>query len=158
MNLKTCAVCGKGPLKKKKVKNYAYQTPMGIVTVEGTSEFDECPSCKEVFIPGKSIDYWNRLILGRMVETKHFFTLSELKFIFSVLPYSQAEIATATGKDRSTLTKYKTAENPIDPLFDHTLRSIITEHLKGRSDTMGQLKARHEFVPDEAPIKKITAG
>ncbi len=157
--MKRCEVCEKGALRKKKVENYKYPTPMGIVTVDGTSEFEECSHCKEVFISGETITYWNRLILGRLVAKKGYLSPQELIFVFSVLPYFQTELASATGREKSTLTKYKKGANPIDPLFDHTLREIISDYLKGRADTIGSLTARHQFVFNEdEPIRKISAS
>ena len=156
--MKKCEICGSGKLQKKKVKNYAYKTSLGTITVAGTVEFLECDSCKENMIPGDLIQEWNGMILEHLATKKSFISPMELKFIFSVLPYSQAEIASATGKDRSTLTKYKTGENPIDPLFDHTLREIIVDYVGGRSQTFGLLKARHEFTHEDKPLKKIHAA
>ncbi|PIR22154.1 MAG: hypothetical protein COV44_09455 [Deltaproteobacteria bacterium CG11_big_fil_rev_8_21_14_0_20_45_16] len=156
--MKNCEFCGEGSLKKKKVKNYKYNTSLGVITVEGEVSILECSSCKESFIPGELIARWNRSILKHLKEKATHLSPSELKFIFSVLPYSQSNIAEATGKDRSTLTKYKNGENPTDPLFDHTLREIIEDYIHDRTDTLEALTARHQPSGKERPIKKIKAA
>jgi hypothetical protein len=149
-----CDVCGENAIQKKIVRNYEYPTPMGLVTIEGASEFESCGSCDEVFIPGALIDHWNRLILKTLLQSQTRYTPHELEFIFSVLPFSQSEIAKATGKDRSTLTHYKTGKNPVDPLFEDTLQQMIEDYLAGNETTMNRLIERSQFViGDENPRK-----
>jgi len=63
----------------------------------------------------------------------------DLQFILSGLPYSQAELARLLGRDRSTLSKYKSGENPIDPLVASALREIVREFLAGQTRTSSAL-------------------
>jgi hypothetical protein len=130
-----CENCGKGSLEKKKVLNYEYPTPMGFVTIDGTSEFEECPNCHEVFIPGELVDKWNRLILASLGKKTSRFTSEELEFIFSVLPFTQSEIAASTGKDVSAITHYKTGKNPVDLLFEDTIQQMILDFIEGKDNT-----------------------
>ena len=153
-----CPICGASELAKKVVHNYEYRTPMGIITIEGDVKFDACSHCKEVFIPGELINSWNLQILGQLSNRPAILTSDELKFVFSILPYSQTEIAEATGKVRSTLTKYKTGENPIDRLFDDTLKSIVFDFLKGKRTTLDRLNSRAQFVPIGESIKSLKTG
>jgi hypothetical protein len=156
--MKECELCKKGSLKLKKVTNFPYRTPMGIVTIEGESEIEECPSCKEIFISGELIDSWNRLILERLSKKEGLLTPEELQFIFSVLPYTQQELAQSTGRERSTLTKYKTGENPVDPLFVDTLQAVIQDYLAGNEKTLIRLRKRIEFRFAEEKIRKLKVG
>ena len=150
-----CPACGEAALRKKSVQNYEYRTPMGIVTIERESRFDECGACGEVFIPGQLIDEWNHIILKQLHDRATVLTPEELQFVFSVLPYSQNELAKATGKDRSTLTKYKSGENPIDVLFDDALKQIIADWLEGKSETLDRLRSKSQFVPQGQVAKKL---
>ena len=86
--MKKCEICGNRTLTVKKVANFPYRTPMGIVTIEGESGLEECSSCKEVLIPGELIESLNRLILSTLSKKEGLFTPEELQFIFSILPYS----------------------------------------------------------------------
>jgi hypothetical protein len=156
--MKKCEVCEKGTLVLRKVANFSYKTPMGIVTIEGESEFEECLSCKEVLIPGETINSWNRLILERLSKKEGLFTAEELQFIFSSLPYSQNELAQATGRKRSTLTKYKMGGNPIDLLFVDALQSVIQDYLAGNENTLIRLRKRAKFHFSEEKIKKLKLG
>jgi len=153
--MKSCEICGAGPLRKIRVSNYLYKTSLGDIRIEGDQSLSKCVACKEVFVPGKLISKWNQNILRYLIEKKGPLSAQELKFAFAVLPYSQSEIAYATSKQRSTLSKYKTGVNPVDPLFDHTLREIIKDHLKGRRQTLGLLKARKDSSVKEPPLTKI---
>lgn len=153
--MKKCELCNKGTLKPKKVANFPYRTPMGIVSIEGESEFEECSFCKERLIPGELINYWNRTILEKLSKKEGLFTPEELQFIFSVLPYSQSEIAQAIGKERSTLTKYKSGENPVDPLFVDALEAVIQDYLAGHEKTLIRLRKRIEFRFAEEKIRRI---
>lgn len=154
-SLKRCLLCGETAVGAKLVRDYEYRTPMGIVTIEGESRFDECRKCGEEFIPGELIDTWNRQILDSTVKMRRLLLRTELQFIFSVLPYSQNELAKAVGKERSTLTRYKTGENPVDPLFDDALKRIIADFLSGNEDTLNRLRARSQFNPDEEGIRRL---
>jgi hypothetical protein len=156
--MKKCDLCEKETINVKKVANFPYNTPMGIVTIEGESEFEECAHCKEVFIPGKLLDSWNHLILEVLSKKEGFFTPKELQFIFSVLPYTQNELAQATGRERSTLTKYKTGENPVDPLFVDALQAVIQDHLAGNEKTLIRLRKRLEFRFEEEKIRRLKSG
>ncbi len=150
-----CPVCEKGEIRLKPVKDYQYPTPMGLVTIDDEVQLEQCLACGEVFVPGVLIDQWNRLILQRLIAKHSRLNSIELQFIFSVLPYSQIEIAKATGKDRSTLTKYKTGENPIDPLFEDALQQIITDYLGGTDATLVRLKERAQFVFTDEKIGRL---
>ena len=151
--MELCKLCNKGKLVQKSVRNYEYHTPMGIVTIQGLSKFTECQNCHNVLIPGSVIDDWNRLILTRLSEKQGIYSPAEVQFIFSTLPFSQNEIAKAMGKDRSTLTKYKTGENPLDPLFVDALQQMIVDHLQGKEDTIDRL--RNRFVFHDEAITKV---
>lgn len=144
--------------KKKVVKDFIYQTPFGPVTIEGESVFSTGAETNELMIPGTLIDSWNQKILKKLLRNKSRFSAGELQFVFSVLPYSQNEIAIATGKDRSTLTKYKLGENPIDLLFDHTLREIVGDFLNGTDKTLKELLALQESKAEPAGYLKVSAG
>ena len=152
--MRQCELCGKESLELKRVLNFPYRTPMGIVTIEGESTLEECSFCEEVLVPGELINAWNRMILERLSKLEGFFTPEELQFIFSVLPYSQNELAQSTGRERSTLTKYKTGANPIDPLFVDALQAIIVDYLAGNEKTLIRLRKRIEFRFAEEKSKK----
>jgi hypothetical protein len=150
-----CESCGKGSLKEKKISNYEYPTPMGLVTINGTNSFEECSNCGEVFIPGELIDKWNRLILESLGKKNSRFAPQELEFVFSVLPFTQSEIAAATGKDRSTISHYKTGKNPVDLLFEDTVQQMILDFIGGKDTTMTRLKERSQFLFSDEKIRKI---
>ena len=151
--MEKCKLCGSLALKPKVVTDYQYRTPMGIVTIDGKSTFQECGNCKEVFISGMLIDRWNRLIMSELAKKHGVYSAEELQFSFSILPYSQNELATATGKERSTLTKYKTGDNPIDKLFSNVLQNIIKDWLNNNSNTLDQL--REQFIHQDEAIKRV---
>lgn len=153
--LKRCPTCGEMTLGIQVVKDYEYRTPMGIVVIEGDSRLEECRSCREVFVPGDLIDRWNRLVLESISKKVGVISAVELQFSFSVLPYSQNELAKAVGKERSTLTRYKTGENPVDPLFDDTLKQIIGDFLAGTETTIERLRSRATFVPHDETVRRL---
>lgn len=141
-------------MKTKTVKNYPYATPMGTVIIEGKSVFEKNDN-GEVFVPGLLIEKWNHLILKKLALKKSTFTAQELQFIFSVMPFSQNELAQLMGKDRSTLTKYKNGENPIDPMFADLLQQIVGDHLNGNTKTIDRLKERLASKDQDQSIDRI---
>lgn len=143
--MKKCIYCDKGEYDEIEVRDYKYLTPMGYVTIEGDSQFLKCDHCSQVLIPGTLYEKWNKLILEGLIKKSGPIDNKELQFILSVLPYSQNQIAERMGKERSTLTHYKSGKNPIDRLFDFTLRKIIVDFLEGNSKTMDDLKQTFEF-------------
>ncbi|MBI3534387.1 MAG: hypothetical protein HY072_02725 [Deltaproteobacteria bacterium] len=153
--MKKCPLCEKESVHEKKVRDYKYPTPMGLITIEGHTKLEECKNCKEIFIPGALINEWNHLVLKRLSKKQSRFTPHELQFIFSILPYSQAELAQATGKERSTLTKYKTGENPLDPLFEDILQQILIDHLAGKETTLERLKERSRFIFENEKLSRL---
>ena len=153
-----CVLCGKNAVTDIVVRDFKLPTEMGTVTIEGKSTFEKCRSCGETLVPGSSIDHWNRLILKRLASKQGYLTPEELQFIFSILPYTQAEIAKATGRERSTLTKYKKGTNPIDPLFDEALRRIVADHVRGSRETMEILRRRTTSLPGDERVRRIKVG
>jgi YgiT-type zinc finger domain-containing protein len=63
VNKKSCPICNEVSLVKQSVTNYEYQTPMGMLMIEGKIQLAACQSCGEVLVPGQLIDRWNRSIL-----------------------------------------------------------------------------------------------
>jgi hypothetical protein len=152
--MEKCVRCNKGRYADHKLRDYQYRTPMGIVTIEGESTILKCTKCDATLISGETYEKWNHLILKGLCEKRGLLDAKELQFILSILPYSQNEIAAAMGKDRSTLTKYKTAANPIDRLFDFALRQIIMDFLAGNSQTIERLKQFFTFE-GQARLRKV---
>ena len=150
-----CELCGSASIREKRVKDYAYQTPMGLVTIDGDSVFEECEKCGETLISGNLINEWNNLILKTLSIKRGLFSKQELQFIFSVLPYSQNDLAKATGRERSTLTRYKTGENPIDLLFADELQQIIRDHISGNETTIQRLRDRTQFRFEDEAIRRL---
>ncbi len=153
-----CEVCENGNLKKKRLKKYDYQAPFGHVQITGQIVFMECDFCKDISIPAKTLKSWNQEILSHLVAKKNLLTSDELQFIFPLLPFSQSEIAFATGKERGTLIKYKNGESPIDLLFDHVIREIVEDHLKNKGDTFKRLCERQKPQNKSRPLTKIRAA
>jgi hypothetical protein len=61
------------------VKNYVYDTNLGDITIKGVTKLDQ----------------WNKQLLNKLADRKRTLKPKELVFAFSVLPYSQNEIAEA---------------------------------------------------------------
>lgn len=150
-----CPVCQEGKMLDSTVTGYRYLTPMGFVTIDKKITLKECASCTEVTVPEELIAHWNHLILASLQDKRSLLTPTEVEFIFSVLPYTQDELATATGKDLSTLEKYKTGENPVDPLFEDALQQIIVDYLDGKDSAVARLKDRSEFVVKDEKIDRL---
>ena len=92
-----CPACGESKLKSKTIHHYEYRTLMGMVTIQGDCVFNNCASCNETLIPGALIDKQNLQILSQLAKRTAILSPNGLKFVFSILPYSQSEIAEATG-------------------------------------------------------------
>lgn len=146
-----CKLCGEMALTTKVVRGYKYDTSLGVYLVDGNSEFGYCENCKEEFVPGSLIAKWNKLILAELIKTHRTLSPPELRFVFAVLPYSQNELAKAVGKDRSTLSQYKTGKNPVDRLFDDFIKGVISDYLSGREDTLRRLQERQNDAPAREP-------
>ena len=153
-----CNRCGKGEMREIKVRDYRYKTNLGTVTVEGETVFEECHRCKYRPLSGPLLDLWNRRILRKLVDLHHLFAAKELQFIFSVLPYTQTEIAQAIGRDKGTVSKYKTGDQRIDKAVDALFRDIIEDYLEGNNNTMEALRTMRETSDEPTHVTSIAAG
>lgn len=149
-----CDRCGKGEMKNAPVNNYKYRTNLGAVVIEGTTTFRKCQKCGYIPITGELLNRWNRNILKALLKVRHPFTSKELMFIFSVLPFSQKEIADAVGKDKGTITNYKTGKCKIDKSVNHLLREIIEDYVNDSKDTMEELESISNYDDKPTVIKK----
>lgn len=137
--MKQCALCN-GKIVKTPIKNYVYDTNLGNIVIKGVSKLDQCTECKNIFVSGKQMEQWNKALLKTLASKKRTLNPKEMIFAFSVLPYSQNEIAEAVGKDKSTLSKYKTGENRPDHSFDFLLKKIMRDFSDGHDKTMHELQ------------------
>ncbi len=152
-----CDRCGIGEMKNAPVKNYKYRTNLGTIVIEGTTVFKKCQKCGHMPLTGELIDRWNRNILKALLKVRHAFTSKELMFIFSVLPFTQKEIADAVGKDKGTITNHKTGKCKIDKSVNHLLREIIDDYVNDKKDTLEELEAISSSDDEPTAITKIAA-
>lgn len=141
--MKQCALCN-GKIVQTPVKDYVYDTNLGDIVIKGISKLDQCMECKNIFVSGQQMEQWNRELLKKLASQKRTLKSKELIFAFSVLPYAQNEIAEAVGRNKSTLSKYKTGENPPDHAFDFLLKKIMRDYAEGREETMNELREAYE--------------
>ena len=152
-----CPLCGAMGMGVRAIKDHEFYTSLGTFVIEGQVLVDECKKCKEQFFSGELFGRWHRMILRLLLKKPRILSSAELRFIFSVLPYTQTELAKAVGKERSTLTRYKTGENPIDPLFDDALKQIIIDFLAGTETTLDRLRARDSIEVQDEPVRRLKA-
>ena len=129
---------------KKGPHKIDFPTNLGTFTVSYRAKLPINPDTGNILLPGAFIEKVNKEILSRLAGKEGLFTPKELVFIFSVLPYTQSEIAFATGKSKSTLSHYKSGENPPDLLFCHTIKEIISDFCNGREKTLNHLRKMAE--------------
>jgi hypothetical protein len=127
-------------MEKKFVKEIDFPTNMGTLRVELNCELPVNPDTGDFLLTGEVIEKVNRYLLSLLAEKEGMFTSKELMFIFSVLPYTQKELALVMKKDKSTLTYYKQGVNSPDPLFCRTLQEIILDYIAGKETTMNRLR------------------
>ena len=156
--MKQCALCN-GKITQAPVKNYVYDSNLGEITIKGVTKLDQCTDCKNIFVSGEQMEQWNKQLLNKLAGRKRTLKPKELVFVFSVLPYSQNEIAEAVGRDKSTLSKYKTGENRPDHSFDFLLKKIMRDHAEGHEATMNELREayRKEGIGEDAEITSVAA-
>lgn len=141
-------------MEKKFVKEIDFPTNMGVFRIELNSELPINPDTGNAVLTGEVIDRVNKFFLSLLAKKEGIFTSNELMFIFSILPYTQKELADAMKKDKSTLTYYKQGVNAPDPLFCRTLQEIIVDHLDGKETTMNRLR---RMVQADQGIDLVTA-
>jgi hypothetical protein len=142
-------------MEKKFVKEIDFPTNMGTLRVAINCELPVNPDTKNVMLTGEVIDRVNNYLLSLLAEKEGIFTSKELMFIFSILPYSQKDLAAAMKKDKSTLTYYKQGVNVPEPLFCKTLQEIILDYLAGKETTMNRLK---RMVQADQGVDLVTAN
>lgn len=141
-------------METKFVKEIDFPTNMGVLRVELNSELPVNPDTGNPMLTGEIIDQVNKYLLSLLAEKEGLFTDKELMFIFSVLPYTQKELADAMKKDKSTLTYYKQGKNVPEPLFCRTLQQIIQDFIAGKETTMNRLR---RMVQVDQGVDLVTA-
>lgn len=156
--MKQCALCN-GKIVESPIKDYVYDTNLGDIVIKGISKLEQCAECKNIFVSGEVMERWNKALLKKLASRKRTLKPKELIFAFSVLPYDQTEIAAAVGKDKSTLSKYKTGENRPDHSFDFLLRKIMLDFVEGHERTMRELREAYdtEGLGKETEITSVAA-
>jgi hypothetical protein len=156
--VKICPLCN-GQVVEANVKNYVYDTNLGNITIKGDSKLPKCTECENIFVPGKQMEQWNKKLLKKLAATKRTLKPTELVFVFSVLPYDQKRIADAVGRDKTTLSKYKTGVNPPDHAFDFLLKKIMRDYAEGSGTTMSELEDAYEKegLSEETDITSLAA-
>lgn len=156
--MKQCALCN-GKIIEAPIKDYVYDTNLGDIVIEGVSRLDQCTECKNVFVSGQQMEQWNKELLKKLAAKQRTLKPKEMIFAFSVLPYSQNEIAEAVGKDKSTLSKYKTGENRPDHSFDFLLKKIMLDFVEGHETTMKELREAYENegLSEDTEITSVAA-
>lgn len=156
--MKQCALCN-GKIVETSIKDYVYDTNLGDIVIKGVSKLDQCTECKNIFVSGQQMEQWNKELLKTLASKQRTLKPKEMIFAFSVLPYSQNEIAEAVGKDKSTLSKYKTGENRPDHSFDFLLKKIMRDFSEGRETTMNELREAYEKegLGEDSEITSVAA-
>lgn len=156
--MKQCALCN-GKTVEASIKDYVYDTNLGDIVIKGVSKLDQCTECKNIFVSGQQMDQWNKELLKNIAAKRRTLKPKEMIFAFSVLPYSQNEVAEAVGKDKSTLSKYKTGENRPDHSFDFLLKKIMRDYSEGHEKTMNELREAYEAegLGEDTEIKSVAA-
>lgn len=157
--MKQCALCN-GKTVPASIKDYVYDTNLGDIVIKGVSKLDQCTECKNIFVSGQQMDQWNKELLRTLASKKRTLKPKEMIFAFSVLPYSQNEIAEAVGKDKSTLSKYKTGENRPDHSFDFLLKKIMRDYSEDHEKTMNELREAYERegLGEDTEITSVAAS
>lgn len=127
-------------MEKRFVKEIDFPTNMGVFRVELNSELPVNPDTGNTLLTGDIINLVNRSLLGMLAKKEGIFTSNELMFIFSILPFTQKELAEVMQKDKSTLTYYKQGVNTPDSLFCRALQEIIEDFLSGKETTINRLR------------------
>ncbi|HTL11132.1 MAG TPA: YgiT-type zinc finger protein [Bdellovibrionota bacterium] len=128
----TCEACGKKGLVSKNVKDFAYPTPMGQVTIEGETPLEECPHCGEIFLPGLLVEQWNRLILTHLGRKEGGFGHKEVQFLLRVLPFTKDEFAQLLEVDVERLTALASGAKPLDLRSQEVLKAMLADYLAGK--------------------------
>lgn len=154
---KLCQVCGEGTMQSFEVKDYAYRTNMGPVTINGVSKFLRCDHCERESIPGTLILEWNRKLLGMLAVVRRELKPKEIVFALSVLPYTQTQLAKAMGLHKTAISHYKTGGHSLTGPADAMFRQFMAEFAKGRSDVFDTMTAIADEKSDSDGPTSITS-
>ncbi|MCC7440599.1 MAG: hypothetical protein IT285_03135 [Bdellovibrionales bacterium] len=127
----TCEACGKPGVVSKTVKDFAYPTPMGLVTIEGETPIEECPSCNEIFLPGLLVEQWNRLIMTHLSRKTDELSAKEVQFLLKSLPYTRDEFCQLLSLDAELFRMLAGGAGKTTPHIQEMLRALMADTLGG---------------------------
>lgn len=127
-----CEACGKETLVQKTVKDFAYPTPMGQVTIEGETPLEECTACGEIFLPGLLVEQWNRLILTHMLKKPDLLAHREVEFLYRVLPFTKDEFCQMLELSADKMKALATGSQKLDIRTDKVFKALVQDYLEDK--------------------------